>query len=183
MRTWLVLFSSLLLGSSACDTPGSDLDKALLPPLANVEIGEEALLYFSDSAQIKALIQTRLLTRYLDKAQEREEFSQGLVVDFFDPQGKVYSRLESKTGERFPTKNLVVVRDSVVFTNFDNGNRLESEELFWDQNKKLIYTDRFVKLTTMEDTLLSFGFRADENFTWYELKSIQGVRSGDIQKK
>jgi LPS export ABC transporter protein LptC len=182
MRAWLVFILLLFLGSS-CDSPGSDLDKALLPPLANLEIGQEAVLYYSDSAQIKALIQTGVLTRYLDKSQEREEFSQGVLVDFFDPQGKVYSRLESKSGERFPTKNQVVVRDSVVFTNFDNGNRLESEELFWDQNQKLIYTDRFVKLTTLEDTLLSFGFRADENFTWYELKSIQGIKSADIQKK
>jgi LPS export ABC transporter protein LptC len=183
MRFWFFFIIGISLLFPSCETPTSDLAKVLLPPLANIEIGKDAVLYYSDSAQVKALIQTGELTRYLDKAMEKEEFNQGVIVDFFDGSGNVYSRLESQTGERFPSKNQVIVRDSVVFTNFDNGNKLESEELFWDQNKKIIYTDRFVKLTTQEDTILSFGFKADENFTWYELKSIQGVKNMEESPK
>lgn len=168
-----IIFVFLLTG---CRQEKANISAVLPESLSDIEIGLDAKIYFSDSADVKALIQTKELIRYLEKGKNKEDFRKWVLVDFFDHSGKVFSSLESKNGERYPLKNEVVVRDSVVFTNFENGNRLETEELHWNQLSREIHTDRFVKLTTPTDTILSYGFRADENFTWYELRSIEGVR-------
>lgn len=168
-----VLFALLI---AACRKEKTDISAILPEDLSDIEIGMDAKIYFSDSADVKALIQTKELVRYLEKGKNKEDFRRWVLVEFFNTEGKVFSSLESKNGERYPLKNEVVVRDSVVFTNFENGNRLETEELRWNQIKREIHTERFVKLTTPTDTILSYGFRADENFTWYELRSIEGVR-------
>ena len=166
----------IILLLASCKKEKTNLNAILPEDLSDIEIGIDARIYFSDSANVKALIQTGELVRYLERGKNKEDFRKWVLVEFFDLRGKVFSSLEAKRGERYPLKNEVTVRDSVVFTNYENGNRLETEELHWNQITREIYTDRFVKLTTPSDTILSYGFRADENFTWYELRSIEGVR-------
>lgn len=172
--TVISIFSSLLF--FACNENEVKINSALPEKLSDMEIGVNTRIVFSDSATVKAVISTGELVRHLSSGKNIEDFSKGVQVDFFDDKKEVFSMLESKNGQRFPIKNEVVVRDSVVFTNLNNGNRLETEELFWTQNTREIYTNRFVRITTLKDTILSYGFRADENFTWYELRSVEGIR-------
>jgi len=56
-----------------------------------------------------------------------------------------------------------------------NSNRkLETEHLIWDQEKKLIYTDNDVIITTDKEVIYAEGFSSDPNFKDYTLKKISG---------
>ena len=58
-----------------------------------------------------------------------------------------------------------------------NGEELLTNELIWDELKKEVYTNKFVKLTRPGEIIYSFGFRANQEFTKYEIKAISGKLS------
>jgi LPS export ABC transporter protein LptC len=60
--------------------------------------------------------------------------------------------------------NLWELRDSVVVIN-DKNERLETEVLFWNQEKDKIYTDRFVKITSEDQISQGIGFESDSHLT------------------
>lgn len=70
------------------------------------------------------------------------EFPKSLHVDFYNDSTIIESRLDSKYGKYFENLNKVYLRDSVVVITV-KGDTLRSPDLWWDQNTKLFYTDKY----------------------------------------
>ena len=71
-------------------------------------------------------------------------------------------------------KKLWELKDSVVVINQTN-DKLETEQLFWDQDKDDIYTDRFVKMTNEDQTVLGSGFESDTKLTKRRIKNVSAT--------
>jgi hypothetical protein len=68
-------------------------------------------------------------------------------------------------------KKLWELRDSVVAVN-EKNERLETELLYWDQTKDLVYTDRFVRITSEDDVVMGIGLKSNSRFTnWWIINS------------
>ena len=68
----------------------------------------------------------------------------------------------------------MTAKDNVVLTS-ENGKRLETEELIWDEKKNKIYTDRKVKITTGKEVIEGEGFSSNPDFTEYTISKIHGT--------
>jgi hypothetical protein len=71
-------------------------------------------------------------------------------------------------------KNLWELQDSVIAIN-ENGEKLETELLFWDQKKDLIYTDRFVKITTEDQIIQGYGLESDPRLSKRRIKNLSAT--------
>jgi LPS export ABC transporter protein LptC len=112
-----------------------------------------------DSGQVKLIMSSPLVEQY-DKADPNfAEFRQGIKVDIYNgksnPEAKVTAKFAKCTDN-----NLWELRDSVVVIN-EKNEKLETELLFWNQEKDLIYTDRFVKITSTDEIIQGIGFESD----------------------
>lgn len=117
----------------------------------------------TDSGKVQLIISSALLEKY-DKADPPyAEFREGIKVEVFNgkdhPQGTVTSKYAKCTDN-----NLWELRDSVVVVN-EKNERLETELLFWDQEKDRIYTDRFVKITNEDIISQGIGFESDTHLS------------------
>ena len=65
-------------------------------------------------------------------------------MDFYDDSTKIESWVDSKHGKYFENLNKVYLWDSVVVINI-KGDTLKSPDLWWDQNTKLFYTDKYAQ--------------------------------------
>jgi LPS export ABC transporter protein LptC len=74
-----------------------------------------------------------------------------------NPEAKVTAKYAKCT-----SNNLWELRDSVVVLN-EKNEKLETELLFWNQEKDHIYTDRFVKLTSEDQLTQGIGFESDSH--------------------
>ena len=61
-----------------------------------------------------------------------------------------------------------------VFLVNSKGEQLNAEELIWDQNKKKIFSDKFVKVTTEDEIMFGNGFESNEDFSEYKVKKLTG---------
>lgn len=138
-----------------------------------VQRAEEVEILYSDSAQILVRITGPVLLDYLDKLEPKTEFPEGVKVDFFKDGRTVNSILTAKYGIRYPKENRTIVRDSVVFKTVD-GERLETEELVWDENEAKVYSNKFCRIYKKDEIIQGYGFESNESFTQSKIKKVTG---------
>jgi LPS export ABC transporter protein LptC len=70
------------------------------------------------------------------------EFPESLHVDFFNDTSGIETKLDSRYGKYYESLNKVYLRDSVVVITV-KGDTLKSPDLWWEQNTKMFYTDKY----------------------------------------
>ena len=63
-------------------------------------------------------------------------------------------------------------RGDVVVRNAKN-EQLNSEELFWDEKKEIIYSDQLVTITTDESIIIGTGFEADHHLESWTISNLR----------
>lgn len=97
--------------------------------------------YLSQDGKMKARLQAPLMIRVAADTIY-VEFPNNLHVDFYNDSASVETKLDCKYGKYFETLSKVYLRDSVVVITM-KGDTLKAPDLWWDQNSKLFYTDKF----------------------------------------
>ena len=101
------------------------------------------------------------------------EFPEGIEVTFYDVFGEKTSEMTAQKGfYDFKTK-LYRVEGDVVVKNLQEQKTLKTEELFWDREKKTIYTDKFVSVKSPDNLIFAEGMDSDESFTDYRFRKIR----------
>ena len=156
-----VLLSFLFI---ACENDLRDIEK-VSSRIVNVPVdtsrGVEVIM--SDSGVVKGKLITPLLLIY-NTAHPYNEMPNGLTVIFFDENQKETSRIVADHGIRREQEKLVELRGNVVVTT-QKGDVFKSEELFWDESKKIFYSNQLVNITKPDGTSINgTNFQSDQNF-------------------
>ena len=120
--------------------------------------------YLSQGGIVKAILRAPLMTT-LEADTPQTEFPKTLKVDFFNDSAKVESRLFAKHGLYYSYKRLVHLTDSVIVFNMA-GDTLRSDELWWDQNKEIFYTDAPVQIRKPDERIDCSGLTAYQSFSY-----------------
>ncbi len=131
--------------------------------LPSVTVKNDTTVY-DDSGKVQLLMIAPLVESYDKVAEPYSEFKSGIRVEFYDGHEKPVGDVTARYAKYIPKKKLWELRDSVVVINEAN-NKLETEQLFWDEGKDLIYTDRFVRITNEDQVVTGFGFESDTRLT------------------
>ena len=141
--------------------------------------GWNSTLRATTNGQLAAIIQYGHMKRY--EKQKTVYFDEGVIVDFYDKDGRHTSKLTSDKGKLDEKTNGVEAYDNVVVVS-DSGVTLETEKLWWDNEIEKVVTDQFVTITTVEkDTLYGVGFESDQNLTNLIIKDVRGKTDKKLQ--
>jgi hypothetical protein len=132
-----------------------------------VEEGKKIESFLSQGGKMRARLRAPLMLRYLLDTP-RIEFPKTMHVDFFDDTLGIESRLDAKYGQYKENDNIVLLRDSVVAFN-RMGDTLWTNEMYWDQNRGLFYSDKPAKMIqsgSLKQAIYSTqGFRSNQTFS------------------
>ena len=171
---WSAWFVYLLVIMTSCVVDIPDLSRYVGSGIENVEVATDIELTYTDSSHIVFTLKAPLLKRLYSKFSVTEEFPEGIEVAFYDPSGQPRSWLTADYATRDQANRKITVRKNVVLRN-DLGERMEGPELIWDEKAKEITTDRFVRITKADGSVIySYGFKSNESFTRYELQAVSG---------
>jgi LPS export ABC transporter protein LptC len=118
---------------------------------------------------------------HMEKFSKRREvkFDGGLVVDFYNTEGKHTSNLVSERGVLYEETNDVEALSNVVVKS-DSGATVLTQRLRWDNGRQKIVSNEFVTIITAQnDTLYGKGFQSDQSLKHWSI----GKPSGVSQKK
>ncbi len=172
MYRFLCLLLPLFLVTACINDPA---EVALLEQQLDekTEIARNVRVIYSDSARVKVIIAAPTMVNYLDAADPRQEFPDGLHVAFLDEAQDTSSTLIANWGTYRKRSSLITVRDSVVWESVDL-QRLETEELNWAEDRELIYTNKFVVLTQPDYIITGYGLEADPGFKDARVLQVDG---------
>ena len=180
-KVWLILIL-LAAGLAACENDPADVAELLANLKPEIERAEEVEILYSDSAKVKVRIEGPVMLTYLDKNDPRQEFPEGVRVEFFGPEGNITSVLTARYGIRIDKKNQIVVRDSVVWQSIEQ-EKLETEELIWDERGEKVFTQKFVVITRPDEIITGHGFESDQNFENAKINAVDGrIKISDPSK-
>jgi LPS export ABC transporter protein LptC len=128
---------------------------------------------FSDSGKIHAKLTSVLLDKY-EGQNPYMEFPRGFKVIFYDSVGRIESTISGNYGKQDEISRVMEARGNVIVRNEAKNQQINTEELTWNENRGLIYSDVKVKITTENKVLYSDGLKANESFTWYEFANPHG---------
>jgi LPS export ABC transporter protein LptC len=148
--------------------PKSDL---LILPTQTVKNFETVL---TDSGRIQLIMSSPLVESYDKGDLPYSEFRSGIKVFLYDGHKEPLATVSSKYAKYNKTNDLWELKDSVVVVN-ENNDRLETEVLFWNQEKDLIYTDRFVKITNDDQIIQGFGFESNSHLQNRKIKKVSAT--------
>lgn len=131
-------------------------------------------ILYSDSGKVQLLLEAPSLYRYENQKEPYAEFAEGIFVSFYDDTMGVESTITSEYAIWYLNEDKWEARNDVVVINNVDGYQLNTEHLVWDQKKEILYTNKFVRVTTAEEIIMAEGFKSNQQFTEYSFVKIKG---------
>lgn len=127
----------------------------------------------SDSGYLQVILTSPLMEKY-DGDDPYTEFKEGFEVTFYDTTGASISFITADYGINYEKRQLLKARNDVIVKNYNTGEQLNTENLIWDKQKKILYTKSFVKITSPENVVFGDSLWAKEDFSSREIYNMRG---------
>jgi LPS export ABC transporter protein LptC len=171
---WLILTSVLLIVLTvSCENKIDFIPKSDFLSIPSLTVHNFKTVY-SDSGKIQLIMTSPLLEQFDNADAKYYEFRNGIKVDFYNGEKNPTAKASSKYAKYFNKENRWELKDSVVIIN-ETGDKLETEVLYWDQQKDLIYTDRFVRITNQDQIIMGTGFESDPRLERRRIKKVSAT--------
>ena len=171
-RSIIFLFALIFL-SASCKNDITEVSQIFSEAEADVERIEDIDITYSDTAKVKLRVRAPIHLRYLEKANQIDEFVDGVRLDFLD-EGEVTAWLTADWAKRDSRKKETIMKGKVTLVN-QAGHKLETTKMVWKESMKLLTSDEFVRLTRGKEQMLGYGFKTDENFDKFEITSVEAI--------
>lgn len=181
---WPAAGLALLLtvaGLGACqqqDDAAADAPKKKVEYKGPTLVTRDVQTLFSDSARLQVRLKAPL-----EHTFENGDlvYPEGVDMSFFAKDGSLVNTLRGNYAKYTRADNKYVVRGKVRVHNQEKQQRLETEELFYDQPRQRIYNDSAtaVRIQTPTEVLTGFGMEANEDFSRYKIRKPTGIFAVD----
>ncbi|MFN8239245.1 MAG: LPS export ABC transporter periplasmic protein LptC [Bacteroidales bacterium] len=168
-----LLAAIFFLFITSCSKKLETVRKSAVESLPSITVHDFVTTY-SDSALRQVEMSSPLVERYTNKKPPYSEFREGIHVLFYDGKRSPVGTLSSKYARVMEDKRIWELKDSVVAIN-EKNEVLETELLYWDQPKEIVYTDRFVKLTSSDQIVMGTGLESDSRFLKPKIRNVSAI--------
>ena len=173
MRVLPVLVALALAVSCADkkqETIDLSADPETFPTLKTVNVDS----YVSDSTYTRYHITTPLWLMYEEAAEPHWNFPGGLFIVQFNDSMQESGIFTADTATYFSLKKIWRFDRNVRMLNI-NGDKFLTQQLFWDQNSRKIYSDSFIHIERSDRILEGVGFESNQEMTEYIIRRPTGI--------
>jgi LPS export ABC transporter protein LptC len=138
-----------------------------------IGVAKNAFHVYKDSGRITSKLITPLLYDFSNRKQHPyNEFPEGIKIINFD--GKDSVTITGDYALSYSKTLISEIKGNVVVVNPKENSKLETEQLFWDQNTQYFFSEKPFTLTTLKDTIFGIGFESKEDLSKHLAKKTTG---------
>ncbi len=138
-------------------------------------IAEGINLKFTDSGRLVAILNSPKMYDFSNKSFPYREFPDGVHVEFFDEKDRK-NTVDADYGIVYEQTNLIDLQGNVIIVTADS-TRLEASQIFWDQDRSWIFTDKPNTIRFPNGALnQGEGFDSNQNFGNFRSRTNTGVQ-------
>lgn len=173
-RNILFTLVAMSIALSCKNEVKSVIQQSTNPEVTPTMLTTDITTLVSDSGVTKYRITSQRWEMYDESDTPNWVFPKGLFLEQFDSTLKVEATFECDSARYLKNSKLWRFMGNVRSWNTKNDLIL-TNELYWDQNKKKVYSDSFIHIEQPERTLEGYGFESNERLTTYKLKRPMGI--------
>lgn len=128
----------------------------------------------SDSGITRYKIITEEWTVFDKKNPPYWAFEKGVYLEKFDSLFRIDASIKADTAYYYEKKKLWELRRNVNIRNL-NGDKFDTDLLFWDEKKEQIYSDKFIRIEQEDKIIEGYGFESNQELTEYQIKNTSGI--------
>ena len=128
----------------------------------------------SDSGITRYHITTPLWNVFDEAEEPSWKFPEGLHIQTFDLKMKPEATVDCDTATFLTNKQIWHLKGYVNIRN-TIGEKFLTEELFWDQRARKVYSDSFIHIERDQKVIEGYGFESNETMTRYHVKRVSGI--------
>jgi LPS export ABC transporter protein LptC len=102
------------------------------------------------------------------------KFPDGLNLVKFDNFFRAEATVDADSATYFKNKQVWRLDGNVNISNVMNEKFL-TQQLFWDQRSRKLYSDSFIHIERTDRVLEGYGFESNEQMTRYTIKRVSGI--------
>lgn len=137
-------------------------DGTIVPTMATTDVST----FISDSGYTKYHITADVWQMFEDAEEPFWRFPVGLYLEQYDRDLNPAAHVVCDSAIYFSRKRLWRLDGNVVMVNTERDSFL-TEQLFWDQNSRKVYSDSFIHIVRTERIIEGYGFESDQNMLYY----------------
>ena len=175
MRLLPVAAVALAALASACSDDGRQViaisaDPETFPTMRTINVST----LISDSGYTRYHITTPLWLMFEEAKNPHWSFPDGLFIVQFNDSMQETGVFTADTATYLSAQKLWRFDRNVRMKNI-NGDRFMTQQLFWDQNSRKVYSDSFVHIERADRTIEGYGFVSNENMTSYVIRNSSAI--------
>ncbi|MBD3583130.1 LPS export ABC transporter periplasmic protein LptC [Flavobacterium selenitireducens] len=173
LLVWCICLCGLML---SCEGNFKDVQKLKFSEFTPSGEADDFSLKYTDSGRITSVLVSPKMLDYATARYPFTEFPKGINVTLYDKnQKKTYVR--SNYAVTFKNTDLIDLQGNVQIWN-DEGSRLETEQLYFDQKNEWFFTEKKFKFTDPKGVSFGQGVDFSKDFKIVNSQKI----SGEIEK-
>ena len=138
--------------------------------------GKKYEILYSDSFRVRVRILAPEIERFARLEEPYTRFPRGMTAYFYNDSLKIEAYIKTKHVIYYDKEYLWEAKNNVEGRNLKNGNQINTEHMFWDEQKNRIYSHTRSRIVNKDGTFYGEnGFEAKQDLSWYRLKKSKGV--------
>lgn len=166
-----ILFMVLI---ASCKNDTREIEALMSKTNIQEDRAEDVMIIHSEGGKVKARLFAKEFIINQGAKPPYWDMRKGLKVEFYNDSLQIDNTVTARYARYYENQGNILLRDSIVIVN-KKGEKLETEELVWNQKLQKFYTEKFVKITTPAQVMYGDGLEANEDFSWYQITNIKGV--------
>ena len=123
---------------------------------------KDATIRRSEYGKLQLLMEAPVIERY-SQNETRTVYPQGIRARFFNGPDNPTAILSARYAEQQESRNITLVRDSVVIIDLRSGDTTYLQDLTWDANQHRIYSNNPVRSVNGSRVTVGDSFESDDN--------------------
>lgn len=165
----LFAFTVILL---SCESNFKEVQKMSLAEFKPSGEADTINLKYTDSGKIQAVLKSPRMLDYATVEYPFTEFPKGIDLTLFDKNGKK-TFVKSNFAVSYKGTDIIDLRGKVTISN-ENGEMLETEQLYYDQKNEWFYTEKRFKFTSPKGVSFGEGIDFSKDFKKVNSQKISG---------
>jgi LPS export ABC transporter protein LptC len=170
----LFILTVFLLGilSISCENNLKDVQK--MNDLDFIPSGdaENFVAKYTDSGKIKSVLISEKMLDYTNVKYAFTEFPKGIDLTLYDNNGKK-TFVKAKLAISYKATKIIDLQGDVTITN-DAGQKMKTEQLYFDQKNEWFYTEKSFIFTSPEANLTGVGVDFSKDFKIMNTQKLKG---------
>ncbi|MBS9774654.1 MAG: LPS export ABC transporter periplasmic protein LptC [Tenacibaculum sp.] len=164
-----------LIAMFSCANNTKEVKDLLVKKNKPIGIAKDVNYVYKDSGKVTNKLKTPILNDFSNRKEHPyNEFPKGLEIVIISKNQKDSTTIIGDYALTYNKTNISEIKGNVIIINHTQKVKLETNQLFWDQKEKYIFTEKGFRLTTTKDTINGFGFESKQDLTKWVAKDITG---------